>query len=389
MFPVIFLLLLAVLPCRESRSEETLASALETRMRDMDEFARIRELAKKKGVRVWLFGGTAATLAFDTKRTLGLAGSDKPAYRTLDQVIRSTQDRDLIADGDAAKVAELEAELDKMFRPESGSLAKWEVRPLREGRGRKLPLLTKEFLDQNNDSLSTGLIEITEPPAGEARVRDLRAWDKGTAPFLEDVAAGKIRYLHSADHLSTPLFLDGRNPEIFSVIRFLNKALQFNLPISRADERKVKEIVAAFDPKSVGKADPYVAHWIETQAKKLVLHSADIERSRRVLDDVGLRDKLLALGETSKEESLAWLLDREPLPSGKVGEGKERRRASWGSIRSFTRPRGSPRGNPCTAPRTGARTRCNRAKRRAGNARNTAPAGTRPSDRPRTPTGGR
>ncbi|WP_196304553.1 hypothetical protein, partial [Streptococcus pneumoniae] len=71
----------------------------------------------------------------------------------------------------------LEDFLRTKFKYLQGSKEIWEVRLLNQsrgsGEGEKDPLLGFDFQNQNSDSFSTGMIELTDPASGEAKVRDL------------------------------------------------------------------------------------------------------------------------------------------------------------------------------------------------------------------------
>ena len=51
-------------------------------------------------------------------------------------------------------------------------------------------------------------------------VRDLLHWDSELPVFLQDVLEGKLHYYHGPHHRKTSRYLQGKNPEIFSVIRY-------------------------------------------------------------------------------------------------------------------------------------------------------------------------
>ena len=72
-----------------------------------------------------------------------------------------------------------------------GSNAKWEVRTLRHRVGEPGQLGFQEallndgdFHNQNTDSHSVGMIEITTPIVGESPIRDLRNWNQVKSIFL-------------------------------------------------------------------------------------------------------------------------------------------------------------------------------------------------------------
>jgi hypothetical protein len=60
-FSVVFIAAVFCAPSRAEIPAERLAAAIAQARSRVEEFREIRVLAEKQGVRVWLFGGTAAT----------------------------------------------------------------------------------------------------------------------------------------------------------------------------------------------------------------------------------------------------------------------------------------------------------------------------------------
>ncbi len=284
------------------------------------EFERIKEEASRRGVRVWLFGGSAASYAQYVKSDLEFRKTGQPDHLQrfdydFSNIFRSTQDIDVVVDGDAEKCYEFQSWLTETYPYFTGSAdEQWEVRSLRERIGEKEPLLgNSNFLDQHTDSHSVGMIELTD--SKEPVVRDLFAWNQKNAPFLQSVAKGEIEYRHSKKHELTSRYLEGKNPPILSVIRFLTKAFQFDLKIREKDLVTIKKVIAEFVP-SRG-ADPYVVHWLEKNGHKLMTHSVDVSLSWRTLEKLGLRAKLIDASTRFGDGELGFWLNKEPLWSSK------------------------------------------------------------------------
>jgi hypothetical protein len=300
------------------------------------EFRAIREWAEKKGIHVWLAGGSAAGFAryvkMDRERTL-LAEAGKPAeyfesrfgFRYY-QIYRTTQDADIVIDAGEAEAIELEHYLHDRFPYLQGAKSVWEVRLLKTSRGtgrsKKDALIDNfDFRGQNSDSYSTGMIELTEPSHGESVVRDLFDWKNVTDPrFLTDIAAGKITFYESADHALTTRAKEGLNPEVLSVIRYFTKAFQYGAELDPVDVGKVERIVQAFDPHNPALAE--AKRYLLSNAGKVYAHAEDLERAYRTLGAVGLLAKLQALTDGNPA---GVLLRRRPLVSRPVGEGNGRR----------------------------------------------------------------
>lgn len=170
---------------------QDLGSEISGRRNRVAEFRLIRELAAQRGLRVWLFGGTAASFAHYVKWDLLREHGDL-RFQSLrfdydyTNIFQSTQDLDIVVDGSAKMAGSFESLLKVQFPYFFGKKqATWEVRSLREPQGGKGGLLGDfGFMNQNTDSNSTGMIELTDPPPGESVVRDLREWDDPLEPLF-------------------------------------------------------------------------------------------------------------------------------------------------------------------------------------------------------------
>ena len=313
-----------------SVSPASLSHQIAERVRRVDEFRFIREAARELGVRVYLFGGTAAGFAHYVKWDL-LRETGSPDFQTArfdydyTNIYRSTQDLDIVVDGTSEKAAELERRLMARYKYLQGNKSAWEIRLLREKRGDKIALLENpDFLNQHTDSNSTGMIEISESDGREI-VKDLRDWNSKEPQFLRDVSEGKIHFYHSGSHNKTFHFLDGNNPAIFSVIRFLTKAFQYDLQIRDEDRPAIERIIREFKPSSDLRTQRAQA-WIEKNGPKLFQHAVDIEYAWNTIEKLGLRARLMALSSTAQVNTLGWWMNREPLRTKPLaGSGKTAR----------------------------------------------------------------
>jgi hypothetical protein len=293
---------------------------LTNRLRLIPEFEEIRKWADAKGVRVWLGGGSATGVASYLREEIeaGAAGQGRFPYTYYD-IYRSTQDADIVLDGDERVAIELESFLASRLGYLQGSKRLWEVRLLRtergQGVGKKDPVIgSDDFRNQNSDSYSTALIEVTTPPKKEARIRDAFDWDNSKdPPFTRDLLTGKITYYRNPKHLSTYRARAGYNPEILSVIRAITKAHQYDGEFSPESLAALKQVIAEFNPnQSVGAE---AQRYILGNALKLFQHSRDIEATWNQLEELGLRKKLITFAKSHGDSSLATLLNREPLRS--------------------------------------------------------------------------
>ncbi|MFL5812029.1 MAG: hypothetical protein ACJ763_00510 [Bdellovibrionia bacterium] len=297
------------------------------RLKRVDEFRFIEQEAAKLGVRAWLFGGTAAGYAhyvkWDMQREKGDPRFQKDRFDyDYTNIYRSTQDLDIVIDGDASQAQKLQATLQERYPHLQGSKTAWEVRLLTQDMGDKLAILNNpDFLNQHTDSNSTGLIEITKPKAGDSVVRDVRDWNSREPFFLKDVHEGKLHYYFSSNHKSTKFAKEGRNPPILSVIRYLTKAFQYELEVRPEELKSIKKVIAEFDPKK-DTENSYVSNWIEKNGKKLIQNAVNIEYAWDTLEELGLRKKLIAIkDDPNTVETLAWWMNKEPLRTRALAKG--------------------------------------------------------------------
>ncbi len=311
-------------------TKEELMKTVSENLSRVEEFRFIKEEADRLGVKVYLFGGTAAAYGHYAKWDLLRKKGDKryhPArfdYKYIN-IYRSTQDLDIVVDGSVEKIHSLESAIVENFpymQGSKGTKKSWEVRSLHEDMGDKLALLNNpDFLNQHTDSQSVGLIEITEPRNPWERIRDLREWENlENSGFLNDLLEGKIHYYFSNLHETTKFFQEGRNPPILSVIRYFIKVFQLDLTMREEDRAVIANIINHFDPTILNK-HTYLPHWFEDNAPKLVQNAIDVESAMKMLSQVGLRSQLLKIGRPQEIGTVAWWMNKQPLESKPLGRG--------------------------------------------------------------------
>lgn len=315
-------------------NERALMDQISEKITEVPEFAFIQQLAQERGVRVWLFGGTASSflhyVRLDLLSKLGLRDLQREHFDyDFTNIFRSTQDIDIVVDTLPEVAAQMQSTISRKFPHFLGDQANhWEVRTLRKRIGfpgefgfKEALLEDPDFLLQDSDSHSLGMIEITAVQ-GEPRVRDLRHWEQSKSIFLEDALNEKISYFRSNQHFSTARAKAGENPEILSVIRLLVKAFQYELHFSPSDLKVMKKIIDRFEPHMI--ETPIARRKILETAKKLVIHAVNVEYAMNQLDQLGLREKLIAMGNKDDVNSSSWWLNREPLRSQPIGLGAGR-----------------------------------------------------------------
>ena len=312
-------------------TDEELSSHVLKALKRVPEFEYSQEEAAKMGLRVWLFGGTASSFLhyakWDLAREKGILDLQKDRFDyDFTNIFRSTQDLDIVVDAKPEVAREFQNRVAQRFPHFLGNKAnKWEVRTLRHRMGtagqpgfKEALLNDADFNNQNTDSNSVGMVELTR--SKEPVIRDLRHWEDGKGGFLNDTLSNQISFFRSDKHFTTSRAKAGQNPEILSVIRLLVKAFQYELEFSPQDFRKMKEVVDEFDPRQVNNSD--AIRRINDTAKKLVMHAVNIEYAMNKLDELGLRKKLIALGNKAEHDNPGWWLNKEPLRSKTVGEGR-------------------------------------------------------------------
>ncbi len=296
-------------------------------MSRVPEFKFIQEEANKLGVKVYLFGGTASAFAhyvrWDLERE---AGDEKYQEEKFDydftNIYRGNQDLDIVVDGTAEQAATLQQILKEKYPHFVGSKEAWEVRLLKAQVSDKLPLLDNpDFLNQHTDTNSTGMIAVNADP-GEIIFRDLFSWENPDSRFLNDVAAGRIKFLFSDSHETTSRFKNGQNPPVFAAIRYLAKLSQYEVDEAEGDLEIIKKIIEGTYWDEV-KNNSYVVHKLEEFGKKVLLNAPDSEYAWNLLEETGVRGRLIEMdgNRISSVESLSWWMSKEPLRTKPLGEG--------------------------------------------------------------------
>ena len=317
----------------ESRIKETITK--------IPEFVWIAQEAQKRGLAVWLFGGSASSLAHYVKDLIlferGLDDYYPEHFRedsrgNLDytNIFLPTQDVDMVVDGSVDKVREFVDKVMNRYLRLRGSEQSFEIRPLRHDYGDKRALLENpDFLGQNTDSHSVGLVSLdTSALRGEV-VKDLYHWNKEYPPFMEDVLLGQLRYYHGPQHKTTSRYRQGLNPDIISVIRYFIKLFQYRLAPVERDREVIERIIRETDWNRA-LSHGYVRSWLEKNVPKLFLSSRDVEYTANVLAQSGLKAKLTEMGGIQNEGTPAWWANKEPLRSFPLGQGEGRTAEEWG-----------------------------------------------------------
>jgi len=347
----LFILLTGALPAQAAVDQKLLAERIESNITRVEEFRYIREAAHSLGVRAWLLGGAAAGFGnyvrWDLEREAG--AQDFPAERfdyIYQSIYRSSQDLDVVIDGEEEEAKQLKEMLDARFPHKQNQKAAWEVRTLRRSMSNKEPLLNNsDFLERHNDSMSLGMIEITVPIRGRRIIRDLHQWNTPDSQYLRDLAEGRIHFYYSLTHDHTARAVSGSNPPILAAIRFLVKVVQFNLKPDAQSMESVKFIInEEFDvERDVRPHDDssfnYVRKWFNYAVVKLYQQALDLDLAWNVMNETGLLPKLSEVGDPEVIGSPSWVAVTRPLPAFSRGQGDGLTARELGIKRLYYAPR--------------------------------------------------
>ncbi len=285
-------------------------------------FNEIQRLADENHLRVFLFGGSAASFAYyvntDLKREAGDAEILNSRFQYYwDQIYRTSQDLDLAiqrkdgieTEGDIKNFLNLVQQKFQNLRIDvlginTTSNIENKFRPSILG-------AESEFLKQNTDSVSTGLIELTH----ENLIQDLRLSEDGAPLFLKDLSEGRLQFFRSPLHKESKRYLAEMNPEILSVIRFLTNLLRYDLEPDVSFEKEVRQILKD-SPEYLNQK--YVLNWIGRNAPKIFSQAANLERAYNLVSHYHVGAYLQKISEGYKLNTVLWWLKRKPLPSGRT-----------------------------------------------------------------------
>ena len=124
--------------------------------------------------------------------------------------------------------------------------------------------------------------------------RDLFSWDEEESAFLKDVSSARITFLYSKTHNETTRYKEGKNPPIFAAVRYLAKLAQYELKGLKEDLDLIKEIIKETNWSSV-QNNSYVKYKLEEFGKKVLLNAPNLEYAWNLLEDTGLRKKLIEM----------------------------------------------------------------------------------------------
>jgi len=306
-------------------SEKQLSQAVIERRKRVPAFKRLQDLALANGFRVGLMGGSASTFAryvkWDLERELGDKNIQPERFDySFDSIYRTTQDLDLVIsniDGSPEDSEKINSFLESVSQLFPG--LKVDVHALKTSyttkdfKPRPALLSNEDFLNQHNDDMSLSVIELSESPTKANPLRDIPGGFKKGSLAIKALVRGSIEFLYSDKHEQTKYFKEGRNPAIFSVVRYLTKAFRYDLEIPESSWKKIRGIIDEFKISSIP-ASGYVRNWYELNVRKMLLQAVSKGRAWDTLESLQFRSKIIHDGKRSEEpDTAAWLMSREPL----------------------------------------------------------------------------
>jgi hypothetical protein len=295
------------------------------------ELLALRKIGQEMGTRVFLTGQKAQGLIYLAKlqiqKEIGVPASDKIGGFELNLThYEYVTDSDVLVDLPIEKHEDFKKSFNKYsnsWRP-----SRLEVRSV------------DEFVSQVSSqspirvtSLDGLVVEVT-PTYWHSVIEDLADDSTSSSNGMVDLVNSEIK-MSTFSQESQGGHKGGVTPEFtptelqtLRVLRFLEKAFRYDLKIDKNAMNDLASMVSQIDPKAASGAK--YKRFVELSAKKLVLSSANLEISMAVLDRLGLREKLIAMGDPNQVDSFAWWLSRKPLPSFRVGQGSGRTAADLG-----------------------------------------------------------
>ncbi len=157
---------------------------------------------------------------------------------------------------------------------------------------------------------------VTLDPSANTRLVDFDAnTPEGNRAALESFAKGHVDFVEPVT--------SSRDGRLAAALIYLRSAFVYGLQISDADMAEIKAIVDRFDPKkaNLDEREHYERVRLEKHGMNVVRTAPDLEAAFATMDKLGLRQKLVAMGDAKAIGSMSWWMNKEPLRSKPVGQG--------------------------------------------------------------------
>lgn len=323
---------------------------IEANLDRLEEFRFIKEWATKNGVSAYLFGGAATAFAVYSRWEKEFREGSQKFHKgkfdfKINSIFHFNQDVDILLNASVSQVLELQKELDSRFPYQKTTGGKtisvWEVRALHYAIGFKPAVIgNPDFENQNTDSNSSGLIELTAPQGGRSRLQDLRKTHPGEGKFFRDLMEGRITYYNTQLHNKTSR-ATAANPITISALRFIIKLYEYDLATDKASLEAVEKILVESDFPAVHSVRGS-RRWIEKNGAKLLDNAVDVEKAWLHLQKLDLIKRMSIFGPSTDTSTLAWLLTQTPVRTLSLNKtqsaaSNDATAADWGLKKAYLR----------------------------------------------------
>ena len=268
-----------------SVSEDELRAAVTLVLQNQPQLWRAAHIARDTGATTWLAGGSAASVVVYALRKLE-RGESIPENIHYYDVFSPGQDVDLAIDGNVNTVRELSAGLagDSSVKIRIQEKSAWDVITLRQHNGRGF-VDNEDMYLQHSDSLSLGLVMLSTQPEALADIRWAQTFEQGGEnPFLQSVLNKRIEYYYRDTHHQNSQAANGRNPEIISVMRLINKAAKFSFAIAPEQRERALTVVREYLAGN-GRVDDYVTGRLNRIVRTMIVASDNSKYTLKLLRD--------------------------------------------------------------------------------------------------------
>ncbi|HVJ64254.1 MAG TPA: hypothetical protein VM901_03265 [Bdellovibrionota bacterium] len=268
-----------------SVSEDELRAAVTQVLKNQSHLWRAANIARDAGTTAWLAGGAAASVVIYAHRKLERGESIPDDIHYYD-VFSPGQDVDLAVDGDLDAVRRLNVGLtsDSSLKIRIQEKSAWDIITLRQHNGRGF-VDNEDMYLQHSDSLSLGLVLMSTQPDDLADIRWAQNFEQGGEnPFLQSILNKRIEYYYRDTHHQNSQAAIGRNPEIISVMRLINKAAKFSYTISPEQRERALTVVREFLAGN-GRVDDYVTGRLNRIVRTMIVASDSSKYTLKLLRD--------------------------------------------------------------------------------------------------------
>lgn len=189
-------------------------------------FSPIIEYSRSLNCELYLGGGTLLDMINFKNENYELI--------QMSDIFKPGQDIDLLVEGSRGNRDKIKIWLENHF-PDY----KWDI-------GLRRFFENEDYIKQNSDSISTTFLQLSENRGG-SKFLDLRQKDYNPDYFLSEISKRNIHFISSHQHIETKMYLENKNPPIFSAMRYINNTLKTNFNYAEKDISKIKTIIDKFD----------------------------------------------------------------------------------------------------------------------------------------------